>query len=157
MQAQKDRSSLPEVFFKKGFLRNFAKFTWKHLCQSLFFQKSCRPQAYNFIQKETLELVFSCGFCEISKNILSYRTPLLVASQKKRKWKLTYKHNNKTLIQPVQQKQLPRRNLKNICFQNARNIHGKCSRITTGWKISKFEVFLFVIFPYSDWTRRLTE
>ena len=32
-------SSRPEVFCKKGVLRNFAKFTGKHLCQSLFFQK----------------------------------------------------------------------------------------------------------------------
>ena len=31
------RSSRPEVFCKKGVLRNFAKSTGKHLCQSLFF------------------------------------------------------------------------------------------------------------------------
>ena len=31
------RSSRPEVFCKKGALRNFAKFTGKHLCQSLSF------------------------------------------------------------------------------------------------------------------------
>ena len=30
------RSSRPELFCKKGALRNFAKFTGKHLCQSLF-------------------------------------------------------------------------------------------------------------------------
>ena len=29
----------PKVFCKKGVLRNFAKFTGKHLCQSLFFSK----------------------------------------------------------------------------------------------------------------------
>ena len=29
----------PEVFLRKGVLRNFAKFTGKHLCQSLFFNK----------------------------------------------------------------------------------------------------------------------
>ena len=29
----------PEVFCKKGVLRNFAKFTGKHLRQSLFFNK----------------------------------------------------------------------------------------------------------------------
>ena len=29
----------PEVFCKKGFFKNFAKFTGKHLCQSLFFNK----------------------------------------------------------------------------------------------------------------------
>ena len=28
-----------QVFHKKGVLRNFAKFTRKHLCQSLFFNK----------------------------------------------------------------------------------------------------------------------
>ena len=29
----------PEVFYKKGALKNFAKFTGKHLCQSLFLNK----------------------------------------------------------------------------------------------------------------------
>ena len=32
-------SSRPEMFCKKGVLRNFAKFTGKHLCQRLFFNK----------------------------------------------------------------------------------------------------------------------
>ena len=35
----KHGSSRPEVFCKKGVLRNFAKFTGKHLCQSLLFNK----------------------------------------------------------------------------------------------------------------------
>ena len=34
-----NRSSCLEVFCKKGVLRNFTKFTGKHLCQSLFFNK----------------------------------------------------------------------------------------------------------------------
>ena len=34
-----NRSSPPEVFCKKGVLRNFTKFTGKHLCQSPFFNK----------------------------------------------------------------------------------------------------------------------
>ena len=33
------RSSRPEEFYKKGVLRNFAKFTEKHLYQSLVFNK----------------------------------------------------------------------------------------------------------------------
>ena len=33
------RSSRPDVFCKKGVLRNIAKLTGKHLCQSLFFNK----------------------------------------------------------------------------------------------------------------------
>ena len=34
-----NRSSRPEVFCEKGVLRNFAKFTGKQLCQSLFFNR----------------------------------------------------------------------------------------------------------------------
>ena len=33
------RSSRPKVFCKKSVLRNFAKFTRKHLCQSVLFNK----------------------------------------------------------------------------------------------------------------------
>ena len=61
------RNSSPEVFRKKGVLRNFEKFTGKHLCPSLFFKKDALAQ------------VFSCEFCEISKNTFSYRTPPVVA------------------------------------------------------------------------------
>ena len=32
------RSSHPEMFCKKGILKNFAKFTGKNLCRSLFFK-----------------------------------------------------------------------------------------------------------------------
>ena len=42
---------------RKGILRNFANFTGKDLCQSLFF-----------IEIETLAQVVSCKCCEISKN-----------------------------------------------------------------------------------------
>ena len=34
----------------------------------------------NFIKKETLAQVFSCGFCEISKNTFYYKTPLVASS-----------------------------------------------------------------------------
>ena len=76
------RSTHPEVFCKKGVLRNFAKFTGKRLCQSLFYNKvaGLRPQACNFIIKEPLAQVFSYEFCAIFKNTFSYRTPLLAAS-----------------------------------------------------------------------------
>ena len=64
------RSSHQRCSVKKGVLRNFAKFTWKHLCQSLFFNKVAGG-ACNFIKKETLAQVFSGEFCEISKNNFS--------------------------------------------------------------------------------------
>ena len=42
--------------------------------------KSLRPQACNFIKKVTLTQLFSCEFCEISKNTFFHRTPLVAAS-----------------------------------------------------------------------------
>ena len=48
-------------------LRNFAKFTGKHPCQSLFVNKVAGA-ACKFIKKETLPQVFSCEFCKTSKN-----------------------------------------------------------------------------------------
>ena len=39
-----------------------------------------RPEACNFIKKETLAQVFPCEFCEISKNIFFHRTSLVAAS-----------------------------------------------------------------------------
>ena len=53
----KIRSSRPELFCKKGVLRNFARFKGKHLSQGLFFNKVA-----------TLAQVLSYEFCEISKN-----------------------------------------------------------------------------------------
>ena len=52
---------------KKGVLRNFTKFTEKHLCESLFFN-TVAGLACNFIKKDTLAQVFLCKFCEISRN-----------------------------------------------------------------------------------------
>ena len=75
------------MFCKKGVFRNFAKFNEKHLCQSLFFNKVAGLSC-NFIKKEILVQVFSCEFCEISKNTFFDRTPLVAASEycAVRKW-----------------------------------------------------------------------
>ena len=62
------RSSNQRCSVKQGVLGNFAKFTGKHLRQSLFFNKLVGA-ASNFIKKETLAQVFSCETYEISKNI----------------------------------------------------------------------------------------
>ena len=63
-QREKIRSSRPKVFCKKCVLRIFTKFTGKHLCQSLFFNKvaGLRKKWGSGAQ------VFSSEFCEISKN-----------------------------------------------------------------------------------------
>ena len=56
------------MFCKKGVLRNFAKFTGKHLCQSLFLNIVAGLRPATLLKKETLAQVFSCEFCEFSKN-----------------------------------------------------------------------------------------
>ena len=64
------RSSHLMVFREEGVLRNFANLTGKRLCQRLFF-----------IKKGPLVQVFSCEFCEISKNTFFQRTPPVAASE----------------------------------------------------------------------------
>ena len=56
------------MFFKKGVLRNFAKFT------------GLRSQTCNLIKIETLAQVFSSEFCKISQNTFFYRTPPVAVS-----------------------------------------------------------------------------
>ena len=58
-QLTTNRSSRLEVFFRKGVLRNLAKFTGEDLCQSLVFN-NVADQACNLIKKEILAQVFSC-------------------------------------------------------------------------------------------------
>ena len=72
------------MFYEKDVLRNFAKFTGKHLCQRLFLNKvaGLRAKVCNFIKKKSLAQVFSCEFCEISKNTFFHRTPLVAASER---------------------------------------------------------------------------
>ena len=60
------RSNYQGCSVKKDVLRNFAIFAGKYLCQGLYFNKVA--DACNVIKKETLTQVFSCEFCEISKN-----------------------------------------------------------------------------------------
>ena len=60
------RSSRPEVFFKRGVLENFAKFTGNSPYWSLFLIKSSSPQLY--LKKETPAQAFSYELCEIFKN-----------------------------------------------------------------------------------------
>ena len=63
MQCWPRQNQPPEEFCKKGVIRNFTKFTENTCTIVSFFAEAC-----NFIKKETLAQVFSCEFCDISKN-----------------------------------------------------------------------------------------
>ena len=75
------RSSRPEVFCKKGALKNFTKFIGKHLRQSLFFNEveGLRHSEYNYIVKLIMHLKTGWlqAFCplksKIDKNFKIYK------------------------------------------------------------------------------------
>ena len=66
------KSSHQRCSVKNAVLKNFAKFTGKHLCQSTFLNKvaGCRPQACNFIKNETRKKIL----LRKSSEHLYYRT-----------------------------------------------------------------------------------
>ena len=71
------RSSRPEVFCKKGVLRNFTKFTRKPLCQSLFFNKVTGLRSATLLNNRLWHRCFPVNF---PKNTYFHRTPPVAAS-----------------------------------------------------------------------------
>ena len=65
--------SRPEVFCEKGVVRNFAKFTGKHLCQAFFLNKvaGLRPQLATLLKESLCHTYFPVNFAKF------LRTPFL--------------------------------------------------------------------------------
>ena len=91
MLSQKAEAATRDVLYKKenlkhlvavirrcsieiGVLKNFTKFTGKHLCQSLFLNKVAGLRPATLLKKRTLAQVFSCEFCENFKNTFLQNT-----------------------------------------------------------------------------------
>ena len=66
------RNSHPEVFIIKGALRNFAKLTEKHLCQSLFFNKLAALSPATLLKKSLRYRCFPVNFAKF------LRTPFII-------------------------------------------------------------------------------
>ena len=64
-------SSRQELFCKKAVIRNFTKFTGKHLCQSLFFNKVAGLRPTTSLKKRPLHSCFPVNFVKF------LRTPFL--------------------------------------------------------------------------------
>ena len=62
------RSSQRRCYMNKDVLKNFAKFTWKHLCQSFFLNKVA---VLNFIKKRLWHRCFPVNFANFLKNTFS--------------------------------------------------------------------------------------
>ena len=63
------RSSRPEVSCKKVALKNFAKFTGKHLCQNLFFNKVGDFMPAAFLKESLQHRCFPVNFAKFLKNL----------------------------------------------------------------------------------------
>ena len=61
----------PGGICKKGFLKNFAKFTWKHLCQSPFL----------ILKKRLWHRCFHVNFAKFRRNPFYYGTTPVAASE----------------------------------------------------------------------------
>ena len=63
------RSSRPEVFYKKGVLRNFVNFTGKHLCQSLFFNKVAGLRPATLLKNRLWHRCFPVNFAKFLRTL----------------------------------------------------------------------------------------
>ena len=91
------RSNHQRCSMKKDVLRNFAKFTGKHLCQSLFFKK------------ETLAQVFSVNFAKFLRTPFLQNTSgrlllillLYYGHMSATDIRITYRKDDKCIMQPI--------------------------------------------------------
>ena len=135
------RSTLPELLCEKDVLRNFAKFTGKHLCWGLFFNKLAN------LRPNTLVQVFSYQFCEISKHIfqlLLYVFDSAISLESISSQKTLSHENNLGLLQKQN---------KNIAwvfldhYFSTKSMHTDCATQRSGrviWSENKQEL-LFII------------
>ena len=63
------RSSRLEVFCKTGVLRSFPKFTGKHLCQSLFFNKVAGLRPATLLKKRLWHKCFHVNFAKFLRTL----------------------------------------------------------------------------------------
>ena len=66
---QKNRSSRLEAFCRKGVLRNFEKFTGKHLYQSLLFNKAADLRTVTLLKKRFWYRCFPVNFSKFLKTL----------------------------------------------------------------------------------------
>ena len=73
-----EQNQAPEMFYKKGVFKNFAKFTGKHPCQSLFFNKIAglqNGQTYSNNSPAKAEKRFTDWMCFLPSNLMEEISP----------------------------------------------------------------------------------
>ena len=64
-----NRNNRPQVFCKKGVLRNLIKFTGKHLCRSLFFNKFAGLLPATLFKKRLWHRCFPVNFIKFLRTL----------------------------------------------------------------------------------------
>ena len=68
------RSSHRRCSVKKGVLRNVAKFTGRHLCQSLFFNKVASLRSATLLKKRPWHMCFPVNFAKFLRTYFLQNT-----------------------------------------------------------------------------------
>ena len=90
----------PEVFYKKSDLKNVTN-SQENTHARVSFLIKLQALACNFNKKETLAQVFSCEFCEISKEYLFCRTTLDDCFYSIKILKINYKYLQNAVINQI--------------------------------------------------------
>ena len=64
----------PEVFYKKGVLGNFAKFTGKHMCRSFFLNSAAGLRPATLLKKGLLHRCFIVNFAKFLRTLFLQNT-----------------------------------------------------------------------------------
>ena len=102
------RSSRPKDFCKKAALRDFAKFTGKHLCQSLLIHKVVGQGRQHYLKRDPGTDV-SYEFCEIWKNsfFTEHLSWLLLVLQNRCSYKFSNIHQKISVLKSFLDSQRP--------------------------------------------------
>ena len=99
------RSSHQEVFYKKRVLRNFAKFTGKHLCQGLFFHKVADHRPVTLLKRRFRHRCFPVNFAKFLRTffLTEHLRSLLLNISTWFQWTLLWKISCKELRSSIKQ------------------------------------------------------
>ena len=91
-----DRSSRPEVFCIRGVLRNFTKFTGKHLCQTFLFNNVAGLRPATLLKKRLWRRCFPVNFVKFLRTpfFIEHLWWLLLFRNGTLAWKDTYRNMN---------------------------------------------------------------
>ena len=122
-----NRSSHQRCSMKKGVLKNFTKFTGKHLCQSLFYNKFAGLSPATLIKKRLWHRCFPVSFVKLLITTFLQNTsgPHFWKKTDKRKWKWKSMAILKTsyLAKLIEQKQPSTGVLSKKCSENMQQIY----------------------------------